>query len=302
MAANSWRDNVLLMDTNIKTIGLIVKNSEQTVVDTFERLHKYLTAQKYSVLLDQSVGSLLKSDDLISREELGQQSQLVIVIGGDGTLLSAARSLADFNTPILGINLGRLGFLVDVSPHDMLDVIEQVLVGNYKDERRFLLEAKVIRGDNEVANSTAFNDIVVHIRDVARMIDFSTYIDGVFVNEQRADGLVISTPTGSTAYALSSGGPLIHPSLEAMMLVPICPHTLSNRPIVIGSDSKIEIVINENNRSTPQVSWDGQSNFDLKPGDKIQIERKSNDVHLIHPEFYDYFQILRAKLRWSEQL
>lgn len=290
------------MDTNIKTIGLIVKNSEQTVVDTFERLHKYLTAQKYSVLLDQSVGSLLKSDDLISREELGQQSQLVIVIGGDGTLLSAARSLADFNTPILGINLGRLGFLVDVSPHDMLDVIEQVLVGNYKDERRFLLEAKVIRGDNEVANSTAFNDIVVHIRDVARMIDFSTYIDGVFVNEQRADGLVISTPTGSTAYALSSGGPLIHPSLEAMMLVPICPHTLSNRPIVIGSDSKIEIVINENNRSTPQVSWDGQSNFDLKPGDKIQIERKSNDVHLIHPEFYDYFQILRAKLRWSEQL
>ena len=290
------------MDTNIKTIGLIVKNSEQTVVDTFERLHKHLTEKKYSVLLDQSVGSLLQSNDLVSREELGQQSQLVIVIGGDGTLLSAARSLADFNTPILGINLGRLGFLVDVSPHDMLDVIEQVLAGKYNDERRFLLQAKVMRDNKEVANSTAFNDIVVHIRNVARMIDFSTYIDDVFVNEQRADGLVISTPTGSTAYALSSGGPLIHPSLEAMMLVPICPHTLSNRPIVIGSNSKVEIVINENNRSTPQVSWDGQSNFDLKPGDKIIIERKSNDVHLIHPEFYDYFQILRAKLRWSEQL
>ena len=290
------------MDKNIKTIGLIVKNSEQMVIDTFRRLNDYLRSKEYSVLLDESVGSVLDNADLISRESLGQQSQLVIVIGGDGTLLSAARSLADFKTPILGINLGRLGFLVDVSPHDMLDVIEQVLSGNYKDERRFLLQAKVMRGDDELKSSYAFNDIVVHIRNVARMIDFSTYVDGVFVNEQRADGLVISTPTGSTAYALSSGGPLIHPSLEAMVLVPICPHTLSNRPIVISANSKVEIVINENNRSTPQASWDGQSNFDLQPGDRILIERKSNDVHLIHPEFYDYFQILRAKLRWSEQL
>lgn len=290
------------MDKNIKTIGLIVKNSEQMVVDTFRRLNDYLNSNKYSVLLDETVGALLEDADLVSREKLGQQSQLVIVIGGDGTLLSAARSLADFKTPILGINLGRLGFLVDVSPDDMLDVIEQVLSGNYKDERRFLLQAKVMRGDEELRSSDAFNDIVVHIRNVARMIDFSTYVDGVFVNEQRADGLVISTPTGSTAYALSSGGPLIHPSLEAMTLVPICPHTLSNRPIVISANSKVEVVINENNRSTPQVSWDGQSNFDLQPGDRILIERKSNDVHLIHPEFYDYFQILRAKLRWSEQL
>lgn len=290
------------MDKNIKTIGLIVKNSEQMVVDTFRRLNDYLNSKEYSVLLDESVGSVLDDADLVSREKLGQQSQLVIVIGGDGTLLSAARSLADFKTPILGINLGRLGFLVDVSPHDMIDVIEQVLSGNYKDERRFLLQAKVMRGDDELKSSYAFNDIVVHIRNVARMIDFSTYIDGVFVNEQRADGLVISTPTGSTAYALSSGGPLIHPSLKAMVLVPICPHTLSNRPIVISANSKVEIVINENNRSTPQVSWDGQFNFDLQPGDRILIERKSNDVHLIHPEFYDYFQILRAKLRWSEQL
>lgn len=290
------------MDKNIKTIGLIVKNSEQTVADTFHRLHDYLNNNNYTVLLDESVGSLLETTDLFSREDLGQQSQLVIVIGGDGTLLSAARSLADFKTPILGINLGRLGFLVDVSPHDMIDVIEQVLSGNYKDERRFLLQAKVMRDDQELINSAAFNDIVVHIRNVARMIDFSTYIDGVFVNEQRADGLVISTPTGSTAYALSSGGPLLHPSLEAITLVPICPHTLSNRPIVISANSKVEVVINENNRSTPQVSWDGQSNFDLQPGDRILIERKSNDVHLIHPEFYDYFQILRAKLRWSEQL
>ncbi|MDH5394143.1 MAG: NAD(+) kinase [Gammaproteobacteria bacterium] len=290
------------MDKNIKTIGLIVKNNEQTVVDNFQRLYRYLTDKAYTVLLDESVGILNTDAQLVNRETLGIKSQLVIVIGGDGTLLSAARSLSDFKTPILGINLGRLGFLVDVSPHDMLDIIDQVLAGNYKDERRFLLQARVEREGKELISSSAFNDVVVHIRDVARMIDFSTYIDDVFVNEQRADGLVISTPTGSTAYALSSGGPLIHPSLEAMMLVPICPHTLSNRPIVIGADCKVEVVINESNRSTPQISWDGQSNFDLQPGDKIIIQRKPNDVHLIHPQVYDYFQILRAKLRWSEQL
>lgn len=290
------------MDKNIKTIGLIVKNNEQAVIDTFQRLHDYLISHQYSVLFDQSVDSLLKDVEFVDRTTLGQQSQLVIVIGGDGTLLNAARSLADSNTPILGINLGRLGFLVDVSPDDMIDVMDKVLAGHYKDECRFLLQATVIRDDEALVSSSAFNDIVVHIRDVARMIDFSTYIDDVFVNEQRADGLVISSPTGSTAYALSSGGPLIHPSLEAIVLVPICPHTLSNRPIVIGADSKIEIVINKNNRSTPQVSWDGQSNFDLEPGDRIIIERKTTDVHLIHPEFYDYFEILRAKLRWSEQL
>jgi len=290
------------MDKNIKTIGLIVKNNEQSVIDNLHRLYNFLSEKDYLILLDETTENLLENTQVVSRDKLGEESQLVIVIGGDGTLLNAARSLADYKTPILGINLGRLGFLVDISPHDMIDVIEQVLSGNYKDECRFLLHASVMRNKKELMCSSAFNDIVVHIRDVARMIDFSTYIDDVFVNEQRADGLVVSTPTGSTAYALSSGGPLIHPSLEAMVLVPICPHTLSNRPIVISANSKVEIVINESNRSTPQVSWDGQYNFDLKPGDKIVIQRNSNDVHLIHPEFYDYFQILRAKLRWSEQL
>ena len=290
------------MDKNIKTIGLIVKNNEQAVIDNLLRLHDYLNQHQYNILLDESIDSPLENTTIVDRNTLGEQSQLVVVIGGDGTLLSAARSLADFNTPILGINLGRLGFLVDISPDDMIDVMDQVLAGHYKDECRFLLQADVVRDGKVLMSSSAFNDIVVHIRDVARMIDFLTYVDDVFVNEQRADGLVISSPTGSTAYALSSGGPLIHPSLEAMVLVPICPHTLSNRPIVIGADSKVEILISEKNRSIPQVSWDGQSNFDLQPGDRIIIQRKSKDVHLIHPEFYDYFQILRAKLRWSEQL
>jgi len=294
-------DNVHLME-NIKTIGLIVKNNERVVVDNLERLSDFLNDKQYRVLLDESITTPTAGASIVNRETLAQESELVIVIGGDGTLLSAARSLADYKTPILGVNLGRLGFLVDVSPLDMLNIVEQVLAGKYIDESRFLLQAHVMRDDKEVKSSAAFNDIVVHIRDVARMIDFSTYIDGAFVNDQRADGLVVSTPTGSTAYALSSGGPLIHPSLEAMVLVPICPHTLSNRPIVIGSDSKVEIVINNTNQTTPQISWDGQYCMDLTAGDRIIIERKSTEVHLIHPEFYDYFQILRAKLRWSEQL
>ena len=301
MATRTDHDNVALME-NIKTIGLIVKNNEAVVIDNLQRLYDFLIQKQYSVLLDEGITSMPSDATFVNRETLARDSELVIVIGGDGTLLSAARSLADSNTPILGVNLGRLGFLVDVSPLDMLNVIEQVLAGNYKDESRFMLQAHVMRDDKEIMSSAAFNDVVVHIRDVARMIDFSTYIDGTFVNDQRADGLVVSTPTGSTAYALSSGGPLIHPSLEAMVLVPICPHTLSNRPIVIGSDSKVELVINNTNQTTPQISWDGQYCMDLKAGDRIIIERKSNNVHLIHPEFYDYFQILRAKLRWSEQL
>lgn len=290
------------MEKNIKTIGLIVKNNEQAVIETLQQIYQHLSQGDYELLLDQSAANLIDDTDTVDRESLGKKSQLAIVIGGDGTLLNAARSLADYDTPILGINLGRLGFLVDVSPQQMTDVIDQVLSGKFKDEKRFLLHAKVLRNNIELIANDAFNDIVVHIRDVARMIDFSTYINDVFVNHQRADGLVVSTPTGSTAYALSSGGPLLHPSLEAIVLVPICPHTLSNRPIVIDANSKVEIVISENNRSTPQVSWDGQANIDLEPGDRIVIERKATDVHLIHPAFYDYFEILRAKLRWSEQL
>ena len=174
--------------------------------------------------------------------------------------------------------------------------------GEYVDECRFLLQAQVERNGKVISQADAFNDVVVHIRDVARMIEFNTYINGQFVNYQRADGLVVSTPTGSTAYALSSGGPLLHATLDAMVLVPICPHTLTNRPLVINADSKVEIIIGESKQSTSQVTFDGQTAFDVKPGDKIVIQKKQSNIHLIHPASYDYYEILRAKLHWSEQL
>jgi NAD+ kinase len=212
------------------------------------------------------------------------------------------RALADHKIPVLGINLGRLGFLVDISPVDMLEHLEQILNGQFVSESRFLLTAQVIRDDEVMHQADAFNDVVVHIRDVARMIEFETFINGQFVNYQRADGLVVSTPTGSTAYALSSGGPLLHATLDAMVLVPICPHTLTNRPLVVNANSLVEVVIGKDEQTTSQLTLDGQTAYNIRPGDKIQIRRKPSYINLVHPESYDYYHILRKKLRWSEQL
>lgn len=290
------------MTINIKTIGIIAKDDSEAVRQTVSQLVEFLTQKGREVLFDQSADGLIENSESISREALAQQSDLVIVVGGDGTFLSAVRSLADYGTPVLGINLGRLGFLVDISPDNMLEHLQQILDGQYVDESRFLLEADVIRSGEIVAQADAFNDVVVHIRDVARMIEFETYINGQFVNYQRSDGLVISTPTGSTAYALSSGGPLLHATLDAIVLVPICPHTLSNRPLVINANSTVEVVIGDSKQTTSQVTFDGQTAFDVIAGDRIVVRKKQNIIHLIHPANYDYYEILRAKLHWSEQL
>ncbi len=290
------------MTINIKTIGIIAKDNSEAVQTTVKQLFEFLSEKTCRLILDQSADGLIDNQPTVKRATLAEQSDLAIVVGGDGTFLSAVRSLADSGTPILGINLGRLGFLVDISPDDMLMHLEQILQGNYVDESRFLLEAQVIRDGAVIAEADAFNDVVVHIRDVARMIEFETYINGQFVNFQRSDGLVVSTPTGSTAYALSSGGPLLHATLDAIVLVPICPHTLSNRPLVVNSASEVEVVITESKQSTSQVTFDGQTAFDVTPGDRIVIRKKPSIIHLIHPSSYDYYEILRAKLHWSEQL
>jgi len=287
----------------IKTVGIIVKDKSEAVATTLRTLHDFLVSKSCKILLDPNAEGLLSKDiPVLDRETLGNQSDLAIVIGGDGTFLSAVRALVDCNVPILGINLGRLGFLVDIYPDEMLQTMEQILGGDYVEESRFLLSAQVIRDKKVLTEAHAFNDVVIHIRDVARMIEFKTYINDQYVNYQRADGIVISTPTGSTAYALSGGGPLLHATLDAIVLVPICPHTLSNRPLVVNANSEIDIVIGENRQSTAQVTFDGQNGYDVMPGDTIRIWRKATAVQLIHPAHYDYYHILRAKLRWSEQL
>ena len=287
---------------SFKTIGVIVKPHTELVKDKLEHLLGYLNQKDFEVLLDESVDGLLSGqNNIISRDKLGSRCDIVITLGGDGTMLNAARSLADKDVPLIGINIGRLGFLADVSPDEIDTVLDDILSGKHIKEQRFLLEANVMRNDKIIFSGDALNDVVIHVRDVARMIEFETRINGQFVNHQRADGLIISTPTGSTAYALSSGGPILQSNLDAITLVPICPHTLSSRPLVVNSNSEVDILISETKQAIAQVTCDGQTSFEVDIGDHISIKRKLHTITLLHPQEHNNFDILRAKLGWSEQ-
>ncbi len=285
-------------------IGL-TRNIHADVGDTLQQLYDYLSAAGYQVVLGRSCEGWVKADTLHyhSLQAFADSIDLAIVLGGDGTLLTAARALSDKGVPIIGVNLGRLGFLVDVSTqHNMLAQIEAILQGDCTTEERFLLEGRVIRNGQCIARECAFNDVILHNRQEVRMIEYSVSIDGKHVNHDRADGLIVATPTGSTAYALSSGGPILHPSLSAIALVPICPHTLSHRPIVVGADSQISLQIDSDCEVGAQVTFDGQANQSLAPGDTIAISRKAGNIQLLHPQDYDFYNTLRAKLRWGDNL
>lgn len=228
--------------------------------------------------------------------ELGAVCDLIIVVGGDGTLLHAARELAPADVPLLGINLGRLGFLVDISPDHLEERLDPILAGAYHADARAMLDVST-----DGTEGRAVNDIVVHKWNSVRMIELETWIDGQFVNAQRSDGVIVSTPTGSTAYALSGGGPLVHPGLDALLLVPICPHTLSNRPLVVGGDSAIELRIRDYEHEQVRLTCDGQINLPLAEGRAIVIRRSRHRLRLLHPCGYDHFSILRAKLGWASE-
>lgn len=284
------------------TIGIIGKYSDPSVSQTISTLVQFLTSRQKNILLEKTIAdslSITPTPQTAELAALGQHCDLVIVVGGDGTLLHAARALADHGIPLVGINLGRLGFLVDISPDEMLARMDEIFAGHFDEDTRFLLHSQVIRNDTVVNEGNAFNDVVVHKWNSVRMIEFETYVNDQLVHSQRSDGLIVSTPTGSTAYALSSGGPILYPSLDAIVLVPVCPHTLSNRPLVIASDSLIEVAVKQGHQNHVRVTLDGQLNFGLQDGDRIKIKKKDKPVRLIHPEGHDHFQILRAKLRWG---
>ncbi len=285
-----------------KTIGIITKPQAESAKQTLESLFAFLKKKNCTVLLDEQIPDAINSYQFnkCSRKELGEQCDLCIVVGGDGTILNAVRSLAHANVPLLGINVGRLGFLADISPDELENSLSEILGGSYREEQRLLLETQVLRDGKTIFSADAFNDVVVHIRDVARIIEFETRINDAFVNHQRGDGMVISTPTGSTAYALSAGGPILHATLDAITLVPISPHTLSSRPIVVDADSLIDILIFNTKEGIAQVTCDGHLSTDLHVGDHIKVQRKADKITLLHPKQYDYFEILRAKLHWSE--
>lgn len=234
----------------------------------------------------------------LSLAELVDRADLVISLGGDGTLLTSARALVDKNTPLLGINMGRLGFLADVSFANFESYLEAVVDGRYTVEKRYFIEGRFYRGDELIATNIALNDIILHSFESSSMIEYEISRGGVLIHIQRSDGVIVTTPTGSTAYALSGGGPIMHPSLETLAVVPICPHTLSNRPIVLPADLPIELRLGQDSLDA-KVSYDGHSTQIVKQGDHVHVTRYPEPVTLLHPEDYDYFQVLRGKLYWS---
>lgn len=284
--------------TSFNSIGIIGKRAEPRIEPTLRQLVKYLDERGVEVMFDEACTEHFPDTHhaRYSRAELPKNVDLVIVVGGDGTLLAAGREAAPLGIPLLGINLGRLGFMVDVWPEEMADTLDKVLAGEYVRENRLMLDATL---GNEMDTSVALNEAVVRNKDFARVLEFDTYLDGNFISHHRADGLIISTPTGSTAYALSGGGPVLHPSMNALTLVPICPHTLSDRPIVVDASHHVEVVIAEGQSNQALVTCDGQWNQTLAPGERVKIVQSQHHLQLIHPPGYDYFSILRNKLRWG---
>ena len=282
-----------------KHIGIIAKLGDERVRSALLSLLAQLRQFDCQIMADASAAVYLPELPAMTIEAIGQRCELVIIIGGDGTILQAARALAPCRSRLVGINLGQLGFLADISPCDLHKHLPIILSGRFKEEKRFLLRAEAYRGETMLAASNALNDVVLHKWNTAHMFSFKTRIDNSFVSNQRADGMIVSTPTGSTAYGLSVGGPLLHPSLEALLLVFICPHSLSNRPIVVDSASYIEVALSIKQRGTAQMTCDGVLCQELLPGDKVCI-RKSEEIWLIHPPGHDYYGILRAKLHWGK--
>lgn len=287
-----------------KLIGVIGRTGNIEVVETLERLKTFLLSRHLNVVIEESMAQLLPGHGLkvCTRKEMGEACDLVIVIGGDGSLLGAARAVARYNVPVLGINRGSLGFLTDIQPDRLEEQIGEVLDGKFIIESRFLLEMELKRDGEVIGRSDALNEVVLHPGKVTRMIRFELFIDGQFVYSQRSDGLILSTPTGSTAYALSGGGPIMHPRMDAIVLVPMHPHTLSSRPLVIDGNSEIKIVIDTDNVSYPQLSCDGQVHISAAPGDVLLIRKKPFKLRLIHPLNHNYYEVCRTKLGWGNRL
>ena len=291
------------MPQKFQRVGLVGRSRQEGLQGVVDEIISLLVERGISVMLEDRLGAVASEDcPLLSRDEIGERADLVIVIGGDGSLLSAARTLARYNTPVLGINRGRLGFLTDISPDELAQQVPSVLDGKYADENRFLLDVAVQREDCSVAHGDALNDVVVNSGTSAQMIEFELSIDGEFVYRQRADGLIVSTPTGSTAYALSGGGPIMHPSLDAIVLVPMFPHALSSRPIVVEGSSEIRLDILSRNRIHPPVTCDGQVNMTARPGDAVVIRKKPERLTLLHPLGHSFYASCRDKLHWSNAL
>ncbi len=289
------------MKTSFKTVALIGKYKSPEIAEPLLKLGRFFEGRGVKVLLDRLTASHIGNCPypVLRLEELGQQADLAIVIGGDGTMLNIARTFAPYDVALVGINQGRLGFLTDISIDTMFETIGAILDGKFVAEDRMLLASEIFSGNERVLDVLAFNDVVVSKGAKGSMIEFEVRIDGQFIYKQRSDGLIVATPTGSTAYALSSGGPIVHPSLSVITLVPVCPHTLSNRPIVVSSDCTVEIIVRS--ADDPRAHFDSHSHFDLREGDRIAVRRYPHAISLLHPVGHSYYGMLREKLNWNRE-
>ncbi|WP_345552246.1 NAD(+) kinase [Microbulbifer aestuariivivens] len=287
--------------SEFQNIGLIGRTESDSAVLSLKRLMAFLEREGLSVVLEKETASSVSDHTarISSKDKLGELCDLVIVVGGDGSLLGAARALAKYSVPLLGINRGRLGFLTDITPDEIEQKVGEVLAGKYMAESRFLLDMSVTSDGKPVGKGSALNDVVIHPGEFIRMIELDLFIDGQFVYTLRSDGLIISTPTGSTAYALSGGGPIMHPKLDAIVVVPLNPHTLSSRPIVVEGSSEFKIVVRKHNIAKPHVTCDGHDQLITDPGDVIRIHKKPHRLTLIHPIDHNFYETCRSKLNWQ---
>jgi NAD+ kinase len=293
------------MENSFSVIGILGKPRDENAIHTHIELFDWLIEKGYQVIVDDRLKSSLPniaSEHFFDLMAIGKQADLAIVVGGDGNMLGAARVLSRFDISVIGVNKGNLGFLTDLDPEDFKGALEKVLQGEFVAEDRFLLEAEVHRHRQIKSHNAALNEAVLHPGRIANMIEFEVYIDENFAFSQRSDGLIISTPTGSTAYSLSGGGPILSPSLNTMSLVPMFPHTLSSRPLVVDGNRHIKLLVSPNNQSAIEVACDGQVSLPVSPGDEVHIYQSNHVLRLIHPKDYSYYHILRNKLGWSSKL
>ena len=288
-----------------QTIALIGKYHSREIAESLCLLASSLHERGITVLVEKVTAShsaahvSLQNWQSCDFTEIGERADLAIVLGGDGTMLNAARQLARSGVPLVGVNQGRLGFLTDIARDSMLTSLDDLLGGKFSSEDRMLLVSEVWRDGQSIASNLALNDVVVDKGSIGRLIEFELFVDREFIYNLRSDGLIVSTPTGSTAYSLSANGPILHPHVSGMALVPLCPHSLTNRPILVSDRNEIEIRIVRATDS--RVHFDGQVTVGLQPEDLVRIRRSESSICLLHPPGYSYFAMLRQKLHWSEK-
>ncbi|HEX2548259.1 MAG TPA: NAD(+) kinase [Gammaproteobacteria bacterium] len=291
------------MPNKFQTIGIFGRVKNPGVRETLKTLVHFLHDLSLTVFVESETAEVLGHDGVktLSREEIGKKCDLLIVVGGDGSLLHAAHAIAEDEIPVIGINRGSLGFLTDIHPTE-LGKIKTILEGKYTIEERFLLTTAVEYQGEIIGKDDALNEVAIIPDTIPHMIEFEIFMDDQFVCSQDSDGLIIATPTGSTAYALSGGGPILHPKLDAIVLVPMFPHSLNSRPIVVEGNKHIHIIITPHNTTSPRLSCDGRAFLNILPGSRIDIYKKPRKLHLIHPLDYNYYETLRSKLHWGQKL